>query len=423
MTVRFLFLCSLIAALAVRAEDFQGSTQEMPYEDGIIHYDTATPADPAAKLQARLAGGESKLLWDEKFGYLPALLESLQVPASSQTLVFSKTSLQRHDISPSNPRALYYRDDVYIGYIPGAEHLEIAATDPRLGAIFYTLEQEKVRKPKLVRETDCLRCHGGQRSLGVPGPIMRSIGTDSTGELDPQTEVSDIDHCTPLADRWAGWYVTGRHGVQTHRGNLVGAQALERQTREPNFLGNLTDLSRFFDTGKYLHAGSDIGALMVLEHQAHMHAYITRLNFETQQMMSMYGHIRYLRSQVNAFLRYLLFTEEAPLTAPIEGDPEFAKTFMAQGPRDHLGRSLRDFDFQTRMFKYPCSFLIYSDAFDGMPTVMHDLLLERLYAILTDREPDPQFAKIAAADRKAILEILRETKPNLPDYWRAHGAS
>lgn len=418
MLLRLSLLLSLAAVCFARAEDFQGATQEMPYEEGVVQYSKTAANDPVAKLKDRLESGEAKLAWDEKFGYLPGLLDSLKVPACSQTLVFSKTSLQRHEITPSNPRALYYRDDVYIGYIPEAERLEIAATDPKLGAIFYTLEQEKVRKPKLVRETDCLRCHGGQRSLGVPGPIMRSIGTDSTGELDPLTEVSDIDHCTPLADRWAGWYVTGRHGAQTHRGNLIGAKAFARQEKEPNFLGNLTDLSQFIDPGKYLRPGSDIGALMVLEHQAHMHAYITRLNFETQQMMSMYGHIRYLKSQENAFLRYLLFTEEAPLTARIEGDPEFAKAFQEQGPRDHLGRSLRDFDFQTRMFKYPCSFLIYSEAFESMPTVMRDLLLERLYAILTNQDPDPQFAKIAAADRQAILEILRETKPNLPEYWR-----
>ncbi len=417
---RFLVTCAAVGgAAALHAEDFQGSTHTLPYEEEVIRYSAQTPNDAVAQLQQRLEGGELKLKWDEKFGYLPGILEALKVPASSQSLVFSKTSLQRHDISPANPRALYFSDDVYVGYIPGAPVMEISAVDPKLGGVFYTLEQERVRKPKLVRGNDCLRCHGAGRSMGVPGHILRSIGTDETGELDTRSESDPINHCTPLADRWGGWYVTGTHGGQEHRGNLIGAKALERQLTEPNYLGNLTELSRFFDTSKYPRAGSDITALMVFEHQAHMHNYITRLNFETRQMVATYGHIRYLKSQVNAFLRYLLFTEEAPLTARLAGDPAFVRDFASVGPRDSKGRSLRDFDLQRRIFKYPCSFLIYSEAFDNLPEVMREHLLQRLHAILTGEDPDPQFASIKVEDREAILSILRETKPSLPNYWRS----
>jgi hypothetical protein len=153
-----------------------------------------------------------------------------------------------------------------------------------------------------------------------------------------------------------------------------------------------------------------------------MHNYITRLNYETRIMTDRYGHIRYLKSQEEAFLRYLLFTEELPLTAPISGEPQYVKDFQSQGPRDSKGRSLRDLDLKTRMFRYPCSYLIYSEAFDTIPTIMREHLLQRLYGILTGQDKDPQFAKISSEDRQAILEILRETKPNLPDYWRAKTA-
>jgi hypothetical protein len=169
---------------------------------------------------------------------------------------------------------------------------------------------------------------------------------------------------------------------------------------------------------KYLRPTSDIVSLMVLEHQTKMHNYITRLSYETQQMMAMYGHIRYLKQQENAFLRYLLFTEEAPLTATVSGDPKYTQDFTAVGPFDSKGRSLRDFDLHTRLFKHPCSFLIYSDQFDSMPPVMHDELLKRLHAILTGEDHDPQFASLGDEERRTILEILRETKPNLPAYWR-----
>ncbi len=404
-----------VCTASVRAEDFQGSTHKLEYEGEPIKYFEQTPSDAVAQLQHRLATGEVKLTFDNEFGYLPALLDELKIPRSSQMLVFSKTSLQRTFITPENPRALYFNDDIYVGFVPGAPALEVSAVDPKLGGIFYRFENEKLRKPKFVREADCLRCHGSNRTLGVPGHLMRSIGTDLTGELEPLTEVNDIDHCTPLVDRWAGWYVSGTHGDQAHRGNLVGAVDFERAKLEPNFAGNVTDLSRFIDLKKYLAPTSDIVALMVLEHQAHMHNYITRLNFETQRMMSMYGHIKYLKSQEDAFLRYLLMVEEAPLTAPVNGNSAFAAEFTARGPHDSKGRSLRDFDLKTRLFKFPCSFLVYSEAFASMPEIMRQRLLERLLAILTGADPDSQFAALTAGDRTAVLEILRET---LPEFAR-----
>ncbi len=407
----------LLAACAL-AEDFQGSGQKLEYDEEPIAYSKTQPDDPVARLQRRIDAGEAKLEWDDQFGYLPGILDAFGIPKSSQMLVFSKTSLQRKLISPSNPRALYFNDEVYIGYIPGAPLMEVSSVDPKKGGMFYSIEQEKVRKPKFTRNEDCMQCHGAQRTLGVPGHFVRSVPTDKEGELDSMNEVSDISQCSPLADRWAGWYVTGQHGAQTHRGNLIGPTAFARAKTEPNALGNLTDLGRFFDESNYFSRGSDIVALMVLEHQAHMHNYITRLNFEAQIMTAMYGHIRYLKNQENAFLRYLLFTEEARLSAPVSGNAGYASAFTKAGLRDSKGRSLRDLDLQTRLFKYPCSFLIYSDAFAQMMPEMREDLLRRLFAILIGKETHPDFAKIPDVDRQAILEILRETMPSLPDYWR-----
>jgi hypothetical protein len=411
-------IASLLCRMTGVAEDFQGSTHQLPYDEAPVRYSEGIPTDPVAVLRKQLADGELKLEWDETHGYLPALLRALKVPVESQMLVFSKTSLQRRLITPKTPRALYFNDDVYLGYIPGAPVLEISAADPKLGGVFYTLEQEKVRKPKIQRDSDCLRCHGSSRSLGVPGHIVRSIGTDETGEMDSTSESDQVTHCTPLSERWAGWYVTGKHGSQPHRGNLVGSAAFRRHESELNFAGNLVALDQYFDTKPYPRPTSDIVALMVLEHQAHMHNYITRLNFEAQQMIATYGHIRYLKNQVNAFLRYLLFVEEAPLTEPVSGDPAYVDAFSALGPKDSKGRSLRQLDLHYRMFKYPCSYLIYSEAFDNLPEQMHAHLLERLWKILTGEDQDPQFAKLGMEERRAILEILRETKPGLPDYWR-----
>jgi hypothetical protein len=413
--------CSLLTTLllaAAHAEDFQGADHPLEYDRPPTSYSETQPNDPVSAVQQKIASGELKMEWDDKFGYLPAVLAAFGVPKSSQTLVMSKTSLQRRHISPENPRALYFNDDVYIGYIPGAPVMELSSVDPKLGGTFYFLEQDRVRKPKFVRSTDCLSCHGGQRSLGVPGHFVRSVPTDPTGELITLEEVRDITQCTPLKDRWGGYYVTGKHGTQPHRGNLIGEKDIARFNEEPLFKGNITDLSSYFDTSKYYGTGSDILALMILEHQAHMHNYVARLNIEARQMLAAYGHVRYMRSQVDAFLRYLLFTEEFPLVSLIDGNPEFVKDFTANAIRDSKGRSLRDLDRKSRLFKYPCSFLIYSPSFDAIAAPIKDVLLQKLHDILTGKNEDPQYARLTPGDRKAILEILLETKKNLPDYWR-----
>jgi hypothetical protein len=418
-----LALFALWCAREVRAEDFQGSTHSLPYDDAPIRYSAETPNDRIAKLQAQIASGAVKLKWDEQFGWLPALLDTLKVPKSSQMLVFSQTSLQRREIDPRNPRALYFNEDVYIGYIPHAPMMELSAVDPKLGGVFYSIDQTPQEKPAFTRNQDCMQCHVSGRTMGVPGHFVRSLQTDGSGEIKSGTDTGEITHCTPLADRWGGWYVTGRHGAQTHLGNLIGASAFDRHSGEPGFRGNIADLKDIIDTSKYLRPRSDIVALMVLEHQGHMHNYITRLSYETRIMTETYGHIRYLKNQVNGFLRFLLFTEEAPLTAPVSGDPQYLRDFIALALRDSRGRSLRDFDLKTRMFRYPCSYLIYSEAFDQIPAEMRDHLLQRLHAILTGEDPDPQFAKLTASDRQAILEILRETKRHLPPYWTASAHS
>jgi hypothetical protein len=252
----------------------------------------------------------------------------------------------------------------------------------------------------------------------VPGHFVRSVPTDATGELIGLEEVRDITQCTPMKDRWAGYYVTGRHGTQPHRGNLIGEKDLTRFKEEPLFKGNITDLSPYIDTSKYYGSGSDILALMILEHQAHMHNYVARLNIEAKQMLAAYGHVRYIRAQVDAFLRYLLFTEEFPLVEKIDGNPDFVKDFEARGIRDSKGRSLRDLDGKSRLFKYPCSFLIYSPSFDAIAAPIKDVILQKLHDILTGKNDEEQFARLTPEDRKAILEILLETKKNLPDYWR-----
>ncbi len=412
-------ICILILLCAWPAwADFQGATHLMPFDEDTIAYSKTAADGPVARLQQRIDKGDFKLEHDSKYGYLLSVLRALKVSTNSQMLVFSKTSFQRDRISPKTPRALFFNDELYVGFIPGAPLMEVSTADPKLGGVFYTLEQAAAEKPRFVRTDQCLECHASAKTMGVPGHLVRSFATDETGVVDLTSGPSLVNHRTPIEERWGGWFVTGTHGRQLHRGNLVGKTAFERQETEPNYLGNIVNLAPFFDVEKYATPNSDIVALMVLEHQTHMHNFITRLNYEATLALAQYGHVNYLKSATEAFLKYLLFAEEAPITSPTKGNSDFTKTFPAQGPTDKHGRSLRQFDLQTRLFKYPCSYLIYSPQFDNLPGKMKEHLYHRLWEVLTGKDKTEAFDNLCASTRQAIREILIDTKPDLPAYWK-----
>jgi hypothetical protein len=407
------------------------------YEREPIHYNTAPVADPIARFQADLDAGKAKLEFDPKAGgYLASLLKQLDIPVSSQTLVFSKTSLQRDRISPQTPRALYFDDEVYVGWVQHGDLLEIASTDPDLGPVFYTLEQRPTGNPKFVRQTDkCTQCHGTSMTGDVPGLMVRSLHTDPTGMPVLTAGTSLVTQSTPLEDRWGGWYVTGTHGDRRHLGNVTAKHRDDDGPLDVEAGANVTDLSHRFDATPYLANGhSDIVALMVLEHQAEAHNLITRLNYQTRWAIRDSRAInealgkkssdadkveltdsarRRISGAGEKLVRYLLFCDEELLTTRIEGTSTFVTDFPAAGPRDRQGRSLRDFDLRTRIFRYPLSYLIYSPSIDALPAEAKDFVCRRLWEVLSGQDTSPAFKHLSTAEKQAILEILRDTKPDI----------
>lgn len=400
-----------------------------------IEYSRSTPDNCVSKLQSRMEGGELQLEYSDQLGYLPALLEALDVPVESQLLVFSKTSLQRHRISPRTPRAIYFNDDVYIGYCRSGDMLELSAVDPQLGAVFYTLDQKKADAPNFLRQTEnCLVCHSSSRTEGVPGHVVRSLFVDSGGQPILSAGSYSVDHSTPLEQRWGGWYVTGTHGSQTHLGNLVIRGQDVRQPVDNARGQNVTQLADRLAIEKYLTPHSDLIALMVLEHQTLVHNHLTKANFAARQALQyetemnrtlgepegnrMESTTRRIQSAGNELVEALLLVNEAKSTAPISGTSGYAEKFSRSGLRDRRGRSLQELDLQRRLFKYPCSYLIYSPAFDGLPREMQDYVWQRLWDVLTNPN-ETKFTHISPEDRRAIVEILRDTKRNLPPYWTA----
>lgn len=410
------------------------------FERPPIEYTASTPNNCVSQLQGRLERGEQKLEYKEKVGYLPALLQALDVPISSQMFVFSKTSLQRSRIAPRTPRAVYFNDEVYIGFCRSGEVLEVSAVDPQLGAVFYSVDQKQTDSAQITRQTEnCLVCHSSSRSEGVPGHLVRSLFAGKSGEPILSAGSYTVDHTTPLEHRWGGWYVTGTHGLQRHMGNLIVAGD-KVDHADPNVAGqNVTSLEDRFAVDAYLSPHSDIVALMVLEHQALVHNRLTKANFEARsalyyqsEMNRAFGEpeatrsesvTRRIHSAGDDLVDALLLVDETKLTNEIQGTSGFVEEFAQRGPRDAAGRSLREFDLKTRLFKYPCSYLIYSPSFDALPSEMRAYVWQRLWNVLTGQVAERKFAHLSAADRAAIIEIVRDTKPDLPDYWRAGGST
>ncbi len=438
-------------ALAQIAVQNQGY---VPYSDAPINYRTQALHDPVAELEKKLEQGKARLVYDKDHGYLKSVLDLLKVPVESQTLVFSKTSFQYPKISPEHPRALYYNDDVYVGSVHEGKAIEIVSFDAMQGAVFYLLDEQKADKPAFQRaELDCTQCHIARETRGVPGVFLRSVYPTTLGGLAARTPSFVTDQKSPWKDRWGGWYVTGVDGEQTLANATAVKIALnpeDKQVRPP-----LARLAQPYDASAYLTPGSDPVALLVLAHQTQMHNLITLTNYQTR--LALYDLAKQAtggtpeeaaavskaatpsiddlpeatRKQITTpadqLLRYLLFSNETPLGDLQAGKTlaasPYAKEFASHGPRDSQKRSLRDFDLNARIFRYPCSYLIYSSAFDAIPEPARDYIYHRLLQVLTGQDQSPDFANLSAQDRQAILSILLETKPGLPAEWRAWARS
>jgi len=371
--------------------------------------------DPVSLLAKQIESGEVKLSYDSnRWGYLSDLLNHLDINIDSQVLVFSKTSFQLSKIGPKTPRAIYFNDSVAIGSVPDGSVFEIISLDPSQGLVFYTMDTVKSERPRFERRFgECLNCHGPANGLVVSSVYPSADGTPFvTG-----TFFEPIDHRTPLENRWGGWYVSGIHGSAHHLGNAIAPDPDRPFDLEQENTQNLVSLAAKFDTTKYLSSTSDIVALMTLEHQARMTNLIAALNQQFRRALSngtLENSKKNLARAVEQTVESMLFVDEAPLGYPIKGVSTFTTTFPLRGPRDKQGRSLRDLDLNKRLFRYPLSYMIYSQMFDAMPAAARDRVYQRLLEVLSGRDTNPKFAHLSATDRQAILEILHETKPGLP---------
>lgn len=399
----------------------------VPIDDKAINYEDGPVDDPIARLEKRLESGQAKLEYSDEYGYLPSVLKNLDLNIDSQVLVFSKTSFQQPKIAPWSPRALYFNDNVAVGSVQHGDVLEFAALDPKQGVVFYTMDVKKVDKPEFDRRTDCLQCHQGTTTIGIPGIMVTSVFPSGDGTPAFRGAALETDDRTQFSDRWGGWYVTGTMGSERHMGNAVAHDSAHPRDLDRENTQNVTDLGHRFDASNYLAKTSDIVALMTLEHQTRMTDLMIRASWDARVALAK-GSLSdedkaMLDGDADTMVAYMLFADEAKIYEPIAGVSTFTQTFPQRGPRDSKGRSLRDFDLKSRMFRYPLSYMIYTETFDAMPDVVRDRVYRRLYDVLTGKDQSKTFERISDADRRAILEIVLDTKKGLPAYWKAESGS
>lgn len=398
-------LTLLLLLTQAQPPDFRGS-YTVPLNDAALGYPGPGKDNAIAQLQARIDSGAVKLDWDATHGYLPAVLKALKIPVSSQGLVFSKTSFQSPLISPATPRAIYFADSAYVGFVQHGPVLELSAADPSRGGFFYTLEQKRVPKPRIERGDGCLGCHVSPNTTGIPGHLVRSVYAEASGF--PMGTIGSFitDHRSPLLERWGGWYVTGTHGQARHMGNVVVRDLSRPESLDREAGANVTSLEGLVDTRPYLSPHSDIVALMVLEHQTKLHNLFTRAGYEVRAALTLQGEMnkalgrppgevgestaRRIENAAEILMRYLLFLDEARLVSPVRGTSGFAKEFSASG-------GLREFNLETRLFRYRCSYLIDSEGFRALPEALRSRVWTKVDGVM------------AGAEWKATRDVLAAT--------------
>jgi hypothetical protein len=417
--IRLLLLLALPAF--VQAED--------EYEQAPIRYSETRPRDAAQALEKMLLAGKVKIDRTDAWSVLRGVLKCFDIPEESQVMVFSKTSKQNDRINPQTPRVIYFSDDAYVGYSVGGS-IEVSTIDPKLGPIFYLLDPEvEASKPlHFERDQSCLSCHGGPFTPEVPGVIVRSVFPGPEGHPIMSQGSTVVDTTTPFSDRWGGWYVTGKHGTSLHRGNVTATENADNTCDMPIEKGaNITDLASFFDTSPYRRKKSDIVALMVLEHQTFVQNVLTKANHTSMRAMHMQTSLqkelgelvqhepvgtarRIIDHMAEDVIEALLFKDEAALPeGGIEGEEDFQTVFTAKAPTSKDGRSLKDFQLHSRLFKHRCSFMVHSLTFRHLTPTLKTTVIKMLSDVLTGKDTSGTFDYLGESERRHILGILRDT--------------
>jgi hypothetical protein len=389
--------------------------KEPPHE-----YLKRTPTDRFTKLKADIETGKVRLDHTNPKTYLVSLLQTLGISRFTQTLVFSTTSLQLSRISPENPRAIYFNEDIYVGWVPGGK-IEVIGIDPQWGAITYIFEipRPKSPPPLIQRATRCMNCHASGDIGGAPGLLISSVVPGPGGGSLDAFRQGKSGHEVPFHERFGGWHVTGKHGITKHWGNVTGTLSPAGLKTIPNKAGQRFPLDR------YPVPTSDILAHLLFEHQVGFVNRVVSATYRTRAVLA--GAVSslgdsdaptFLDREANSLVRYLLFADEAKFPAAgVDGDPLLLRDFSKNRRQNKMGFSLKDLDLPTRVFRFRCSYMIYSDSFTGLPQELKTRVFHQLKQALSIETNSTDFAYLPNSEKRTILSILRETLLGLPKDW------
>ena len=405
-------LLTLLCAVTAPFNGFAG------IDDPIHGYWTKKPQDRFSRFHAEWKAGRRQLDTSGEIPFLKSLLQELDVPVSSQMLVYSVTSLQKNLISPRRPRALYFNDDTYVGYVPGGR-VEVISLDPDLGGIFYIFDRFRPGQMAQAERTDeCMTCHAPRHLQEIPGLVIESVVPGITGGGEKAFRRERSGHDIPFSERFGGWHVTGAQGFPRHWGNLLLEYTPEGRRERPIQPGDLFDLTL------YPLPTSDLLPQLLHEHQVGFVNRALQATYRTRSLLQEKGAkpdaVSDELDQLSlGLVKYLLFADEVPLPVGVTGSAEFKQGFAAGVRRSASGVSLRDLDLSNRLLRYRCSYMIYSPAFTGLPMELKKRVMQQLYTALEDTSPQSPFGYLPPDEKRTILGILRET---LPEFAQQSGA-
>lgn len=364
------------------------------------------PGDPVLELQSRVQSGAVKLEYEPQHGYLKSLLRELKIDPATQTLVFAKNSMQGSFISTETPRALYFNDSVYVGWIPNAPLIEVMSIDPVKGIRFYSFPNVKPTASNAAlrfhkETTNCEPCHSRRSFTGTPRLFATSVYAAPSGYPRIFSPEIDVRPSTPIEKRWGGWYVTGSHGKLRHMGNEPAEGTDEAYRIDTNRGANVMKLDDYFDPVGYLTPHSDIVALMVMEQQMHVQNILSATGIAVRQAQASGTSVE---EECNELVEALVLAGETKFTSPIAGTSRFSEVWQARGP-------LYKLDLNQRLSRYACSPLIYSDSFRALPVAAKNYIYRQISEGLGSGTLRPD---LTDPEREATLRILRDTIPAFP---------
>jgi len=406
---RLALLPALFCIAATLPEPDYHDLDRPPHE-----YHTRQPRDRFTKLKDDLESGRLPVDRSSEKAFVESLLRALEIPLSSQMLVFSTTSLQLRMITPANPRALYFNEDIYIGWVPGGQ-IEVLSLDPELGAIFYIFDPPRNDLPvRAARSARCMNCHAADDTGHVPGLLVKSVLSGERGGSLKSFRIEQTGHQIPFAERFGGWYVTGDTRLSTVLGNTFGRYVDGTLTKAP------LEPGRYFDFARYPVATSDVLPQLVHEHQAGFVNRVVEAGYRARTYLHAgngqlsEAHGKLLDEQARLITRYLLFADEAPLPpGGVRGDTAYQTDFLKTRRAAPGGASLKDFDLRTRLFRHRCSYMIYSPVFTALPAALKQRIYAELAVALHPAQPAAVYAYLPAPEKQAIRAILRATVPDL----------